>query len=89
VNIDSVDTGEGWYGTHALALNLVDKLITSDEVLFSRVKNADVYHVSYNEIDSGPMKSLEDRIISAVLRLIRRILNTLTSVDSPLEVVPD
>lgn len=39
-------TGEHWYGEDALALNLVDKLQTSDEYLLSLLPKHDVYVIN-------------------------------------------
>ena len=43
LNIEKVATGEHWYGKDALALNLVDKLQTSDEYLLGLLAQHDVY----------------------------------------------
>lgn len=45
--IDQVATGEHWYGTQALALGLVDRLQTSDDLLLDAVKEREVYEVKY------------------------------------------
>ncbi len=47
LNIDQVATGEHWYGSQALALNLVDGIITSDDYLLTASRNADIYEVCY------------------------------------------
>jgi len=47
VDIETVATGEWWYGTRALELNLVDQLITSDDYLLAARERADLYEVSY------------------------------------------
>ena len=41
-DIDDVATGEGWLATNALAMGLVDRLITSDQVLMELTKEYDV-----------------------------------------------
>jgi serine protease SohB len=43
-----VATGEYWYGTRALELNLVDELTTSDDYLMAARERADLYEVSYS-----------------------------------------
>ncbi|OAL81535.1 protease [Acinetobacter sp. SFB] len=43
LNVEKVATGEHWYGKDALALNLVDKLQTSDEYLLGLLAQHDVY----------------------------------------------
>lgn len=47
VNIDHIATGEHWYGSHALELNLVDELKTSDDYLAETSQEADIYQVCY------------------------------------------
>jgi serine protease SohB len=47
VDIDSVATGEHWYGIRAKELKLVDEIITSDEYLLNASEKADLYQVSY------------------------------------------
>ncbi len=47
LNIDQIATGEHWYGTRALELQLVDQLLTSDDYLLNSVKTANVYRVCY------------------------------------------
>lgn len=46
LDISTVATGEHWYGEDALALNLVDKLQTSDEYLLSLLPKHDVYVIN-------------------------------------------
>ena len=47
LDLDTVATGEHWYGTRALELGLADEILTSDELLLQRAANRDLYHVSY------------------------------------------
>ncbi|MCL4409216.1 MAG: protease SohB [Firmicutes bacterium] len=47
VDIDRVATGEVWYGQQAVALNLVDQVATSDDIVLAASKVADVIRVSY------------------------------------------
>jgi serine protease SohB len=42
-----VATGEHWYGRQAVALGLVDKLMTSDEYLLTASKEADIFAVRF------------------------------------------
>jgi len=48
VDLDTVATGEYWYGTRALELNLVDELTTSDDYLLAARERADLFEVSYS-----------------------------------------
>ena len=46
LNVEHVATGEHWYGEDARALNLVDKLQTSDEYLLGLLAQHDVYVIN-------------------------------------------
>jgi serine protease SohB len=48
LNLDTVATGEHWYGTQALELGLADEIRTSDELLAELVVDRDLYHVAYH-----------------------------------------
>ncbi len=47
VDIDQIATGEHWYGSRALELNLVDDLKTSDDYLAEAAQTADLYQIRY------------------------------------------
>ena len=47
VDINTVATGEHWYGQRAIDLNLVDGLMTSDDYLLQRHEQMDIYEVMY------------------------------------------
>ncbi|MDG2070976.1 MAG: protease SohB [Pseudomonadales bacterium] len=49
VNIETVSTGEAWYGTRALEQELIDKLMTSDEFITEKCEHADVFLVKFVE----------------------------------------
>ena len=49
VDVEKIATGEHWYGKQAIDLNLVDKLITSDDYLAESVKESDVYQISFEQ----------------------------------------
>lgn len=49
LDIAAVATGEAWYGSRALALNLVDSLATSDEYLMQACAEKDVFQVSWKQ----------------------------------------
>jgi serine protease SohB len=46
LNIESVATGEHWYGQDAQSLNLIDKIQTSDEYLLGLLPQHDVYVIT-------------------------------------------
>ncbi|MCP2004807.1 UNVERIFIED_ORG: serine protease SohB [Buttiauxella agrestis ATCC 33320] len=47
LDIDSVATGEHWYGTQALEKGLIDAVSTSDDLLINLMKNHEVINVHY------------------------------------------
>lgn len=49
VDIEKIATGEHWFGTRALELQLVDALRTSDDYLMEACEAADLYEVSYHQ----------------------------------------
>lgn len=48
LNIETVATGEHWYGSQALTYHLIDEIMTSDDYLLTASKQADIYEVSYS-----------------------------------------
>ena len=69
VDIDKVSTGEHWFGTRALKLNLVDELMTSDEYLSNAVEDCEILELKYIEKKSFQKKInlLAQDIIDGVL----------------------
>ncbi len=61
LDIDKVATGEHWLASRALALNLVDELITSDDYLLEASNDADIYEISYTV-----PKTLSERLATSV-----------------------
>lgn len=57
LDINSVATGEYWFGPRALELNLVDEIRNSDDYLLSFIGNAQIVKVKYEK-----KMSLQDRI---------------------------
>lgn len=47
LDIEKIATGEHWYGSQCVDLNLVDALQTSDDYLYEVSQNADVFEVAY------------------------------------------
>ena len=47
LDLETVATGEHWYGTRALELGLADEIRTSDEVLRELAEERDLYQVTY------------------------------------------
>ncbi|XOV88399.1 MAG: protease SohB [Pseudomonadota bacterium] len=71
VNINEVATGEAWYGRRALSHQLVDELKTSDEYLYDRCQQADVYQVRFVD-DKNRIDKVIDRMTYAIRRLSGR-----------------
>jgi serine protease SohB len=47
VDLEQVATGEHWYGSRALELNLIDEIGTSDDFLLKAAESADVYRLAW------------------------------------------
>jgi serine protease SohB len=47
VDLDRVATGEHWYGSRALELNLIDEIGTSDDFVLKAAESADVYRLAW------------------------------------------
>jgi serine protease SohB len=47
VDIERVATGEHWYGSRALELNLIDEIGTSDDFLLKAAETADLYRLTW------------------------------------------
>ncbi len=69
VDVDSIATGEHWYGARALDLNLVDELRTSDDYLLAASDNSEIYEVKYVQ-----KSSLSERLNPAMASLIKSLL---------------
>ena len=80
LDIEKVATGETWLGTAALELNLVDSLKTSDQYLYERAANADVFALTYQVRKSLPEKmglaasaAVERSLVKGWTKLSQRI----------------
>ncbi|WP_193075404.1 protease SohB [Pseudomonas sp. FME51] len=74
LDIDSVATGEVWFGSEALENALADELKTSDEYISQRIRQADVFEVHFNR-----PKRLQDKLSSSVSAALDRLLLTWVS----------
>ncbi|MDP6437638.1 MAG: protease SohB [Gammaproteobacteria bacterium] len=52
LDMETVSTGEYWYGSRALELGLVDELGSSDDYLMKAAEDADIYAVTYKGRES-------------------------------------
>lgn len=71
LNIDKVATGEHWYGSQALQLNLIDTLMTSDDYLLNASKSCDIYKICY-----ATKKTLSEKISKTAQMSMDRIIET-------------
>ena len=67
-DIDTIATGEHWYGRRALELKLVDELCTSDDYLCTAAERADIFLVSYSH-----RKRLVERLFSSAASLFNGV----------------
>ena len=67
VDVESVATGEHWYGLRALELKLVDEIKTSDDLLLEAAKDFDLYHLAYKR-----RRSLQERMLGGVESMLTR-----------------
>lgn len=76
LDVESVATGEIWFGRRAHAMNLVDELITSDEYLTSQYPGADIVAVAFEHKKSLPEKvgmAASAALEKSVLRLLAQL----------------
>lgn len=92
LNIESVATGEHWYGKDALDLNLVDTLQTSDEYILGLLSQHDVYVIQTRRKPTLGEKlglqaaQMADAFIPAV---VSKLLNEATKLNSSLPMFKD
>ena len=72
MDIATVATGEAWYGSRALELNLVDRLATSDEYLMVACEDKDVFQVEWKQ-SSKPLERLLGKA-SGILDRVTQLL---------------
>lgn len=70
LDIDSVATGEHWYGTQALEKGLIDAVSTSDDLLIGLMKNHDVINVHYTR-----RKKMMDRFTGSAANSLDNLLS--------------
>jgi len=77
VDIDGIATGETWVGMQALERQMIDGIMTSDELIVRACEEADVYSVRYemrqtlgDRLGVAVHKGL-DRSVLALLRRVR------------------
>jgi serine protease SohB len=78
VDIDTVATGEVWFGKRALEHKLVDELNTSDDLLMKKCLSSDVYQVRY-ELKKTFGEKISEMTVSTSTSIVSNILQKLTS----------
>lgn len=79
LNIDEIATGETWLGTAALDKQLIDSIVTSDQYLMDKAKQADLFVVHYhikkalNERLGLGAASMTDSIVSRLLDSVNQL----------------
>lgn len=67
VDLEKVATGEHWYGSRALELNLIDEIGTSDDLMLGAAATSELYRVSFRR----PRKLME-RVLQSAEGLLYR-----------------
>lgn len=78
LEMEKIATGEHWFGTQALSLNLVDEVSTSDDLLLSLHQDHQLYKVKY-KAKQGVAEKLGLQFGQAFERLAIRTLGKLNS----------
>lgn len=76
LDINKLATGEHWYGSQALSLNLIDEIMTSDDYLLKKSKDTDIFEVSYIITESLSDK-ISGMLQGASLKMFKGILGYL------------
>lgn len=73
LDLETVATGETWYGQRALDVKLVDEIATSDEYLLAGSEGSDIYEVRWVE-HKRPIERLLAHVETSVDRTVGRWL---------------
>ena len=68
LDIEKVATGEHWLASRAMALDLVDELITSDDYLLHASHDSDIYEITYTV-----PKTLSERLATTIHTTIDKL----------------
>ncbi|MGX2974525.1 protease SohB [Ursidibacter arcticus] len=74
VDIEQIATGEHWFGTQAIKLNLVDEIATSDDIVLNAIKEKDVIEVKYRQKKKLAQR-LGDQVESRIENLVAKFLH--------------
>ncbi|MCL4126192.1 UNVERIFIED_CONTAM: hypothetical protein GTU68_013852 [Idotea baltica] len=70
LDMEKVATGEHWYGTQALELNLVDEIKTSDEFLIDALDSYDIY-----QIEMQQKKAFQEKFLGGLFAAFNSLQN--------------
>ena len=73
LDVDKVATGEHWFGQQALALQLVDELATSDDIILEKMKDKSVIYMKY-KVKSHFYKKIGKQAEESIEGIIHRHL---------------
>lgn len=72
LDVEKIATGEIWFGKRAKELGLVDEILTSDEYLFEKVQQQDVFEVKFE-----PKKTLQERLSQGAESIMESLFGNL------------
>lgn len=78
LDMDKVATGEHWFGTQALELQLIDDISTSDDLLLEAMKEKSVIGITY-KVKKPLLQKLGRQVEESADALIQRYVNKNTS----------
>lgn len=76
LDLSAVATGEYWFGQDALQLKLVDRLLTSDDLILEKMKSSQVIKISFEKKQTLSEK-ISQMISMTLQQTLRKSLNTL------------
>lgn len=71
VDIDKIATGEHWFGQQAIELQLVDEILTSDDLILEKMKEKHVLSVKYH-LKKSLIKKLGHQAEESAVNIIHR-----------------
>ncbi len=73
LDLTKVATGEYWYGTQALKLNLIDRIQTSDDYILNKIKTHKLIKVSFVK-KTGFAEKISEMISQTILQSVSKTL---------------
>ena len=82
VDVPAAATGETWYGTKALELNLVDEIKTSDQYILDACNDGDVYEVEW-VMPQRPLYKIAEKFSETASRLVGWVKQLVAATATP------